>query len=136
MADIKEPPVMWSIAKKIQYYLNAVGFDTGGVNGLFGVKSTSGLILLQYYLNDKNVNGKPDEETFNKVRAAAVRGLTYAKVKVYLEKSWRRKIPTVDTANKSENGHLSTGKMVRIPTASYHIDTLTERRNGKWNWIL
>lgn len=129
MADIKEPPVMWSIAKKIQYYLDVIGFNTGGVDGLFGTKSRSGLILFQYYLNDKNVNLDLDDETLNKVRAAAVGGLTYAKVKAYLEKSWRRRTPTIDTTNKSENGHLSTENMVKIPTVSYE-DAVAEKETA------
>ncbi len=122
----KEPPAMWSIAKKIQYHLNTMGFETGGIDGLFGVKSSSALILLQYYMDKKKVTGKVDNTALNIVKAAVNNKLTYSKVKEYVDQNWRKTPPSIEINNFKKNGHLSVENMVRIPTSSFG-DAIAEK---------
>lgn len=119
MYSVKEPPAMWSLAKKLQYYLQAIGFDTGGLDGQFGVRSSSGLILLQYCLDNENVSGRIDDTSLDGVKSAAESGLTYAKVKSYLDNNWRKRLPSVETNFIRNNGHLKTEKLVRISTSVF-----------------
>jgi hypothetical protein len=115
---IREPPAIWSAAKKIQYYLQIMGFDTGGLDGRFGVKSSSGLILLQYNLGSECVNGRLDDATLSTVINAAENGLTYSKVKHYVDNNWRKRLPSIETNFMKNNGHLSKENMARIPTST------------------
>ena len=131
-----KPSEEWSIAKKIQYYLCSMGFDTGGVDGLFGVKSSSSIILLQYYLGSCKVDGMLNNITLNIVKTAADGGLKYAEVKGCVEDKWRRLKPSVETGDLKKNGHLSTANMVRIPTSRYEIALAEKETAIAWAMLV
>lgn len=117
MKNIVVPPANWSIAKKLQFYLNLMGFETGGIDGLFGVKSSSGLILLQYYLNECNITGKVNAESYKLAKTAYENGITHDFLRT-ININWRVAKPCIDTSHQQNNGHISTADMVRIPTPS------------------
>ena len=108
-----------------------MGFDTGGVDGLFGVKSSASLIMLQYYLDGSNVTGEPDTSSYDSVRNAANSGITYSTVMTYINSNWSCGIPTIQKVTTT-NGYLSTGNMVRVPTSSYGDAYLEEQAAISW----
>jgi hypothetical protein len=122
----KEPPAEWSMAKKIQFYLQRIGFDTGGLDGRFGVKSSAGLILLQAFLENEGVSGRLDAAALNMVKTAAEGGLTYTKLKNELDTNWKRRLPAIETNCIKKNGHISPGNLVRVPTSKCE-DAFAER---------
>lgn len=128
-----------NIAKKIQQSLNTMGFDTGGIDGLFGVKSSASLILLQCYLNradpGQTISGEVDLQTLEQVKAATANGTTCSKVNLNL-RSWTPKVPSVDTWDESRNGCLSEASMVRIPTGNYEKALMEKHAAIAWAMLI
>jgi len=107
--------------KKAQYYLDYMGFETGGVDGVMGVKSSAAIILFQYS-QGLSVTGEVDTATLEKLTQCADSGITYSGImESDVVKNWAPKASATnpnDTKNYP-NGQLDTSQMTRIPTFDY-----------------
>lgn len=121
---IPEPDSSWSLRKKIQYYLDIARFDTGGVDGKFGAKSASSLVILQKYFNIQGPLGIINQDTYLQVKDIVERGYKLVHLQDFIA-NWSPQASSVDQSSQSNNGHLQTNYLSRIPT-SYYDDTLTE----------
>ena len=67
----------YSDEKKAQYYLDYMGFDTGGVDGIIGVKTSAAIILFQFS-QGVSVTGEVDDSTLEQLRNCKDSGITYS----------------------------------------------------------
>jgi len=108
-----------------------MGFDTGGVDGIIGVKSSSALLMFQYYKGISNVTGKVDATSYNLVRSSANSGTTYNIVKSYIDSNWSPGNPSIQK-DTIVNGYLDTDNMVRISTYNCNVAYLDKQAAISW----
>ena len=87
----------YSNEKKAQYYLSKMGFDTGGVDGVMGVKSSSALIIFQYS-QGLPITGEVDDATLAQFEKC-VRKTSYESI-MYKMRDWNPEKSTVDPNEK------------------------------------
>ncbi|WP_432663961.1 PAAR-like protein [Wukongibacter baidiensis] len=109
------PPSNHNNVKKAQYYLEVMGFDIGGIDGIMGVKSSSALVILQSYIDRENVTGEVNVLTIEKLKSLAESGVTYSSIKTTYIDNWSPRSATISKV-REKNGHLEKENMVRIPT--------------------
>ena len=96
--------------KKAQHYLNYMGFDTGGVDGIIGVRSSVAIILFQYS-QGLSVTGVVDDATLEKTVQCADSGLSYSDImESDVIKNWVPGKPIII----EKNGELDETKLVRV----------------------
>jgi hypothetical protein len=123
----REITANYGINKKAQHYLNYMGFDTGGVDGIIGVRSSVAIILFQYS-QGLSVTGVVDDATLEKIVQCAGSGLSYSDImESDAIKNWVPGTPTVE--RKYPSGFLKDVPMVRIPTFNFK-DSYVERETG------
>lgn len=113
-----EPDPSWSYPKRIQHYLDHMGFDVGGVDGLFGAKSVSSLLIFQYFSASTSATGLLNNETLNQVGVAARSGVKASDFEVSKD-SWIPQPHTVNQSDPTENGFLNPQFMTRLSTIAY-----------------
>ena len=127
---IPPPPEDYTNEQKAQYYLSEMGFDTGGVDGIMGVKSSSALIIFQYS-EGIPITGEVDSTTLSTLEKCANDGTTYKSImssdKV---KNWKPEKPTVDENDK--NGKLNEANMARVPTGNGGNAKLNKEAAVSW----
>ena len=120
--NISAAPATYTTNQQAQYYLNNMGFDIGGLNkgkpdGVMGVKSSSALIMTQWFAG-VNVTGEVDEYTLKILKYLVEHGFTYDIICSFVNETWKPEKSTTDTSNPKNNGNLAKENLTRLPTAS------------------
>ena len=133
-------PAAWGkyITQKVQYYLHEVGFDIGTdkngnplLDGLFGPRTASAVILMQYYLDGENVNGRADDlKTLELIRNAAMQGVTFKDIKEYMSQ-WKPESPSYAVSEK-DNGYIPVEHLARISTMNGGYDLIQKEVAVAW----
>lgn len=135
-AKIPPPPADYTDNQKAQYYLSNMGFDTGGVDGIMGVRSSSSLIIFQYSQGIP-ITGEADSTTLSKLEECGNNGTTYQSImKSDKIANWKPGKPTFDKNDK--NGELDTSKMAIIPGYDDNgkLSTVKIGRETAVNWAM
>ena len=135
-AKIPPPPADYTADQKAQYYLSNMGFDTGGVDGIMGARSSSALIIFQYS-EGLSITGEADSDTLSKLEECGNNGTTYQSI-MKSDKIAHRKPgkPTFDKNDK--NGELNTSPMAKIPGYNDNgkLSTVKIGREAAVNWAM
>lgn len=128
--EIPPPPKEYTNEQKAQYYLSKMGFDTGGIDGIMGAKSSSALIIFQYS-QGLTVTGEVDGATLAQFEKCANDRTSYQSI-MYSKKmrDWKPEKPTVDENEK--NGKLNEANMARVPTGNGGNAKLNKEAAVSW----
>ncbi len=131
------PPKNYTNSQKAQFYLKAMGFNIGTIDGKIGVISSSAIIIFQYS-QKISVTGKADNATIDGLQKLAEdeRIINYKSImNSDVIKNWKPEQPGIKPS-KDNNGKIKVSNLTRIPTFNGKDAYLQKEAAVAWAFLV